>query len=180
MSEAIVAKRYADALFQLAEEKKAVDQLEQQFHILQEVFQNNKELLPFLKHPRVNNDKKKQLIRETFQDFSSDVVNTLSLLVDRHREELIPSIISHFIELVHDAKGIAEATVYSVRELTEAEQEQLSQVFAKKLAKNELKITNIVDPSILGGVRLKIGNTIYDGTISGKLERIERNIVSAK
>ncbi|WP_077623443.1 F0F1 ATP synthase subunit delta [Sediminibacillus massiliensis] len=180
MSEAIAAKRYADALFRLSEQKQATDQIEQQLRIVLEVFEGNKQLLPFLKHPKVSNDKKKQLIRETFHHFSKEVINTFLLLVDRHREELIPAIIGHYIDMENDAKGIAEAKVYTTRELSVEEKTQLSNVFAKKLNKSTLKIDNIVDPSIIGGVKLRIGNRIYDGTISGKLERIERNLVSAK
>jgi F-type H+-transporting ATPase subunit delta len=179
MSEAMIAKRYADALFQLGQEKSTIDQLEQELRLVGEIFNHNEKILPFLKHPRINNDNKKQHLVEAFQGISTDVINTLKLLVDRHRVEVIPSIIDHFIGLVNDAKGIAEAKVYSARELTEDEKNEISTVFAKKLNKKTLTITNVVDSSLLGGIKLKIGNTIYDGTVSGKLERFERNLVSA-
>ncbi|MDC3411796.1 F0F1 ATP synthase subunit delta [Aquibacillus sp. 3ASR75-11] len=179
MSETIIAKRYADALFQIGQEKATMDQLENELRLIGDVIKQNEEILPFLQHPRINNDKKKQLLDESFQGVSTDVINTLKLLIDRHRVEVIPAITEHFIELVNDAKGIAQATVFSVRELNETEKKELADVFAKKLNKTTLKISNVVDPTILGGVKLKIGNTIYDGTVSGKLERIERNLVSA-
>ncbi|MCT2535092.1 F0F1 ATP synthase subunit delta [Aquibacillus koreensis] len=179
MSKANVAKRYAEALFQLGQEKSKLDAMEPELLIVKEVFENNKEFNAFLQHPRVSNEKKKQLIKEAFQGFSADVVNTLNLLVDRHSEYAVTSIIDHFVSLVQGAKGIAEAYVYSVRELTEDEKKQLSTTFAKKLNKHELIIVNIVDPTILGGVKIKIGNTIYDGSIKGKLDRLERKIVTA-
>lgn len=179
MSEAVVAKRYADALFQLGNEQGKIEQLVEEFHVLKEVFETNSKLLTFLTHPRVNNAEKKQFIDEVFHDFSSDVVHTLKILAERHRIEIVPDIIDHFIHSVNDAKGIAEATVYSVRELTGAEKQELENTFAKRFNKQAIKLDNIVDPSIVGGIKLRIGNTIYDGTISGKLKRIERNIVTA-
>ncbi|WP_226036308.1 F0F1 ATP synthase subunit delta [Aquibacillus saliphilus] len=179
MSKATVSKRYAEALFQLANEKNKLDFLEPELLTVKEVFQNNKDLLAFLKHPKVRSDKKKQLIDEAFKGFSSEVINTLKVLVERNNEEAVSSVVDHFITLVHDAKGIAEAKVYSIRELSDQEMDQLSNVFSKKLNLKSLNMVNFVDPTILGGVRLKIGNTIYDGTIKGKLERLERNIVSA-
>ncbi|MRH43961.1 F0F1 ATP synthase subunit delta [Aquibacillus halophilus] len=179
MSKANVSKRYAEALFQLAQEKNKLDFLEPELLIVKEVFYNNKELNAFLKHPKVNSDKKKQLIDEAFKGFSSEVINTLKVLVDRNNEEAISSVVDHFIALVHDAKRIAEAKVYSIRELSDDEKKQLSDVFSKKLNLKTLTIDNHVDPTILGGIKLKIGNTIFDGTIKGKLERLERNIVSA-
>ncbi|WP_077329330.1 F0F1 ATP synthase subunit delta [Virgibacillus siamensis] len=178
MSEAI-ANRYADALFQLANEQGKTEQLMKEFSVLEEVFQENQELDSFLKHPRVSNDKKKQFLDEVFKDFSTDVRNTLKILVERHRIEVIPSMIDHYTKLVNDAKGIVEATVYSVRKLSDAEREQIEKSFAKRLNKQTVKLENIVDPSVLGGVKVRVGNSIYDGTISNKLQRLERNIVFA-
>ncbi|WP_186576608.1 F0F1 ATP synthase subunit delta [Aquibacillus kalidii] len=178
-SNLVVSKRYAEALFQIGKEKSKLDHMEPELQIVKEVFQNNEEFTTFLKHPKINVDKKKQLIKEVFKDFSSDVVNTLYLLVDRHIEEAVPSIVDHFVKLVNDAKGIAEAKVYSVRELSDQEKEQLTNVFSEKLNLKALNIVNIVDSSLIGGVKLKIGNTIYDGSVKAKLERFERNIATA-
>lgn len=179
MSEAVAAKRYADALFQLANEKTVVEQFVEEFRTVNEVFQRNKDLYTFLKHPRVHNAKKKQFLDEVFQGLHKDVVNTLKLLVERHRVEIIPSIIDHFIHLVNDAKGIAEATVYSVRELSDLERSELEVSFAKRFNRSAIQLHNVVDPSLIGGIKIRMGNTIYDGSISGKLRRIERNIVTA-
>ncbi|GGC85960.1 ATP synthase subunit delta [Thalassobacillus devorans] len=178
MSESVVSRRYANALFQLGKERNKLEQFEEELRNIRAVWVTNKELLTFLKHPRVSIDKKKQTIATGFAGYSSEVLNTLMLLLDRHREDIIPDLIDHFIEKVNDAKGIAEAKVYSVRELSEDEKLQISNVFAKKIGKNTLKITNIIDRSILGGIKIRIGNRIYDGSISGKLERIERKLVS--
>lgn len=130
-------------------------------------------------HPKVNNEKKKQLVTDVFQGMQADVVNTIKLLVERRRIAAVSSIIENFIQLVNDAKGIADATVYSVRELTDNEKQELQQTFAKRIGKTAIHFKNIVDPSILGGIKIRIGNTIYDGTISRKLDRISRSIVSA-
>ncbi|GAB3789413.1 F0F1 ATP synthase subunit delta [Virgibacillus kimchii] len=179
MSEAVVAKRYADALFQLGNEKAVLDQFMEEFRTVKEVFDTNTNLITFLKHPRVHHAKKIQFLEKAFQGLSADVVNTIKLLVERQRSEIIPSIIDHFIQLVNDAKGIAVATVYSVRELNEAEQKELESSFAKRFTKNAIQFENVVDPTILGGIKIQLGNTIYDGSVSGKLRRMERNIVTA-
>jgi|SRR5690625_4782185 len=179
MSEAIVAKRYAEALFQLAEEKDMLDQFVEEFRLVQDVLKDNEQLFTFLTHPQINNGQKKQLIKEVFQNLQKDVVNTIQLLVEKQRMEYALSIIDHFIQLVNDAKGIAEATVYSVRKLTDKEKGALEENFSKRFNKKAIKFKNIVDPSIIGGLRIRVGNTIYDGSISAKLNRIERDIVTA-
>ncbi|APC49744.1 F0F1 ATP synthase subunit delta [Virgibacillus halodenitrificans] len=179
MSEAVVAKRYADALFQIGNEKTTIKQFGEDLLVVKEVFETNESLYTFLKHPRVNNEKKKQFLAEVFQGLHADVVNTLKILVERHRIEITSSIIDHFIQLVNDAKGSAAATVYSVRELSDAERKELEVSFAKRFNKQEIQLENVVDPSLIGGMKIRMGNTIYDGSVSGKLRRIEREIVTA-
>lgn len=179
MSKSIAARRYAEALFQLGNEKNTLEQLSEELQVVQEVFRDNDRIYTFLKHPRVNHEKKKQFLTETFQGLQADVVNTLNLLVERHRIEITPTIVDHFNQMVNDAKGIAEAKVYSVRELSDSEQRALSVSFANRIGKREVVIDNIVDPSLLGGLKIRIGNTIFDGSVSRKLNRIEQNIVSA-
>src|SRR5699024_11035524 len=126
MSEAIVAKRYAEALFRLGQDKNTLDELTRELRIVREVFQDNqKQIYKFLEHPRLKNEQKKLFLHGVFQGLQIDVVHTLQLLVERHRIAITPSMIDHFIQLVNDAKGIAEATVYSVQELSEGEKEAL-------------------------------------------------------
>jgi F-type H+-transporting ATPase subunit delta len=178
MSQSIIAKRYADALFQLGKEKSKLDQFESELHTLRDVYRSNNEIISFLKHPRFSIDQKKKLISDSFQSFSVEIVNTLKLIVERHREDIIVDMIGDFMEMMNNAKGIANADVYSVRELSEAEKQRISETFAPKVGKQSLNLTNIVDPSILGGLRLRVGNRIFDGSVSGKLRRIERKLVS--
>ncbi|MFC7319347.1 F0F1 ATP synthase subunit delta [Halobacillus campisalis] len=178
MSDTIIAKRYATALFQLGQEKLKLDQIETELRTLREIFLSNEELVKFLKHPRLSASQKKQLLSDTLKGFSKETLNTLMLLIDRHREEIIPEMADHFILKMNDVKGIADATVYSVNPLSEVEKQRISETFAPKVGKQTLNLTNIVEPSILGGIRLRVGNRIFDGSVSGKLNRIERQLVS--
>ncbi|MFD1348295.1 F0F1 ATP synthase subunit delta [Oceanobacillus caeni] len=179
MSETVVANRYAEALFELGQEKHILDKFVEEFTVVREVFQTEEQFVKFLTYPGINNDKKKELIEAAFKGCQKDVINSVKLLVERHHTVNVPIIIDHFIQLVNDSKGIAEATVYSVRELSSDELLKVKQSFTKRLKKEKIHITNIVDPSIMGGIKIRVGNTIYDGSISNKLKRFERNIVTA-
>src|SRR5690625_4829604 len=120
MSELVVAKRYAEALFQLGEQKNLADKYIEEFRVIRTVFLEHDELHRLLKQPKVSNKEKKQFITPVFGGVHKDVLHTLLLLVDKKRIEIAPSMVDHFIAMVNDAKGIAEATVYSVRALTDA------------------------------------------------------------
>ena|SRR5690625_1615039 len=178
MSEAIVAKRYGEALFQLATEKGIEKKLISELRTVKEVFQKDEQINDFLNHPRITNANKLQLIDSSFASFDKNVVNTLKLLVQRHRIDNVAAIVDEFIHLQNEANGVAVATVYSTRALTDEEKSQLEASFKKRFNKKEISIVNEVDPSLLGGVKIRVGNTIYDGSLNNKLNRIKHNIVS--
>ncbi|RFU70821.1 F0F1 ATP synthase subunit delta [Peribacillus saganii] len=177
MSDISVAKRYAVALFQIAKEQQLFDQIEEDLRAVKQVFTTSGELLEFLKHPKVTNEAKKQLIEDTFINISAPVKNTLKLMTDRHRTDVIVQMAVDFIDLANEEKSVADAQVYTVRPLTDAEREAVSSSFSSRVGKSTLRIENIVDRSLLGGIKLRIGNRIFDGSVSGKLERLERELL---
>src|SRR5690625_4557402 len=179
MSEAIVATRYAEALSQLSEEKNSRDTFAEEPHVIRDVCTSDQKLFTFLEHPRINTDQNEEFLNEIFHGLQPNIVHTMIILAQRDRIEITPSMIDHYIQLLNDAKGIAEATVYSVRPLSNPERSALVKNLAKRLNKSTINLQNIVDTSVLGGLKIRVGNTIFDGSLSGKLKRIERNIVTA-
>ncbi|HEY4600804.1 MAG TPA: F0F1 ATP synthase subunit delta [Cerasibacillus sp.] len=178
MSEAVVANRYADALFQFGTEKNILDQLVDQFRTVKEVLITNQSFRLVLEHPQISREKKQQLVETVFQGMDSHVIHTMKLLVERKRVAIIGHMVERLEQLVNDAKGVAVAHVYSVRQLTDAELQSMAQAIAKRFQKQEVKINNIVDPTIIGGLKVRVGNTIIDGSVSGKLERLERQFAT--
>ncbi|MFL6557182.1 MAG: F0F1 ATP synthase subunit delta [Bacillus sp. (in: firmicutes)] len=178
MSNSMVAKRYALALFQIAKETQALGVIEEELRVVKEVVQYNPELKAILNSSKLSIEKKKEILKTAFASVNVNVLNTLLILIDRHREDHIVDVANEFLELANNELGIAEAAVYSTRELTDAEREAISTVFAAKIGKKSLKIENIVDSNLLGGIRLRIGNRIYDGSLRGKLDRLERKLLS--
>ncbi|MGG3561261.1 F0F1 ATP synthase subunit delta [Neobacillus rhizosphaerae] len=178
MSNSMVAKRYASALFQIAKEQQILSTVEEELRVVKEVLQYNADLKAVLKSSKLTIDKKKEVIKAAFVSINAYVLNTLLILIDRHREDEIVEVVDQFIELSNNEMGIAEAEVYSIRPLTDAERAAISTTFAAKVGKKSLRIENIVDSELLGGVKLRIGNRIYDGSLRGKLNRLERKLLS--
>lgn len=177
MTGSMVAKRYALALFQIAKEQELLDRMEEELRVVKEVFTYNTDLNAVLKSPNLEAEKKKAILSEAFASMNPYLLNTLQLLIDRHRETELMAVVDEFIELANEERGIAEAEVYTTRPLTDAEREAISASFAAKIGKKSLRIENIVDSNLLGGVRLRIGNRIYDGSLRGKLDRLERKLL---
>jgi F-type H+-transporting ATPase subunit delta len=177
MKDLAVANRYALALFQLAKEHNLLDQLENEIRVVSEVVRDNTDLFGALKSKKLSKIQKRQLMTNAFSAVHPHVLNTLLLLIDRHREDHIVHMADQFIQLSNDERGIAEAKVTSIRPLTEPEYEALSSTFAAKVGKESLRIENIVDSNLLGGIKVQIGNRIYDGSLQGKLERLEHQLL---
>ena len=176
MNKQVVAKRYASALFEIAKEQQLLDQLEQELRVVKQVFAQNEALLSVLNHPKVALAKKKALIQEAFASVSNVLQHTFMLLLDRHRIDIVEDLVDAFITLANEARGVAEAIVYSARPLTEDETKALAEVFAKKVGVDSLRITNIIDKDVIGGIKVRIGNRIFDGSVSGKLARLQRQL----
>jgi F-type H+-transporting ATPase subunit delta len=178
MSNSMVAKRYALALLQIAKEQQLLGVIEEELRVVKEVVQYNPDLKAVLNSSKLSIEKKKEILTAALATVNVYVRNTLLILVDRHREDQIVNVANEFLQLANEEMGIAEAKVYSTRALTDDERNAISSVFAAKIGKKSLRIENIVDSNLLGGIRLRIGNRIYDGSLRGKLDRLERKLLS--
>ncbi|MBT2570913.1 F0F1 ATP synthase subunit delta [Planococcus sp. ISL-110] len=172
-----VAKRYALALFQVAQKHESSLDVEQDLREVKKVFKMTPELYNLIVSPKLSADKRKNLINEVFNGANPLVINTLQLMAERKRLDEVASLADEYVNLSNNAQGIEDAKVYSTRPLTEEERASISSVFAKKIGKQSLRIENIIDPSLIGGLRLQIGNRIYDSSVSTKLARLQRQLI---
>ncbi|MCM3636484.1 F0F1 ATP synthase subunit delta [Sporosarcina luteola] len=179
MSNSVVAKRYALALFELSQQHGQTGSIQEEMKELKKAFRDNKDLGELLDSPKLSSTKKKEIIANIFKGVNPLVLNAFYVLLDAKRLNEVQYVFDEFLTLVDDAAGIAEAKVYSTRPLTEQETNALSATFAKKIGKHSLRIENIIDPSLIGGVRLQIGNQIYDSSLSAKLDKLQRKLIGS-
>jgi F-type H+-transporting ATPase subunit delta len=177
MSQSTVAKRYAQALFEVATQQNILTEVTADVVELTKVLADNNEFIALLNVPKISADRKKELIAQIFSGAQPSVVNTLQVLIDKKRFNEVGTVAQEFLALSANAQGAAEATVFSTRELTGEEREEISSTFGKLVGKEKLNITNIIDASLIGGVRVQIGNFIYDSTVAAKLEDLKRKLV---
>jgi len=177
----VIAKRYAGALFDIARENDNVEQVKNELIVVKDVFHQTPDLMNVFEHPKFTTAQKKEIIQTSFgSSLSPTVMNTLLTLVERKRVAIVFDLVNQFERLTYEQQQTAAAKVYSVKPLTEEEQMKVSAVFAKRVGKTTLRIENVIDPTLIGGIKVRVGNRIFDGSISGKLKRMERELVSAK
>lgn len=179
MSKSIVANRYALALFKAAEEKGQIDNIQQELVEIQTVFKNNAELEGLLHTPKLSNTKKKELLAQLFNGANPLILNTLFLLLDKKRIDEVLNFVDEYTMIANDQAGVAEAVVYSTHALTEEQTNSISASFAAKIGKRSLRIENIIDSSLIGGIRVQIGNRIFDSSLSGKLNRLQKDLIKS-
>lgn len=169
-------ERYARALFDLAVEEKQVDRFEQELNEIQQLLNSNADLEKLLYHPRVQENDKKDLMKKILgTQVSPLILNFIMLTIDKGRVDLLKGIITYFKHLTREAKGIVEVQVQAAFELTPENRTKLVAKL-KQLTGREIDLKETVDPSLIGGMRMRIGDKVIDGSIQRHLERIKENL----
>lgn len=177
MSQSVIAKRYATALFQAANQTGQATAIQQELNEIVKVFTGKDGLEQLISSPKLPLAKKKELLTQFFAGANQLILNTLFVLLDAKRFDEVANLVNEYNTLANDASGVAEAQVFSTRPLTDEESASISNTFAHKVGKQSLAIENIIDPSLVGGIRLQIGNQIYDSSIRAKLDRLQRELL---
>jgi len=171
----IVAKRYAKALFEVALEQKQVLEVEQELRTVVIAITGDAEIGKFIESPNISEEAKQNVLRTSLDGkVSEPVLKTVLLLIERGRVELLEALLNDYVKIEGESLGIADARVYSTYALNDEEQEAVAREFGGRVNK-KIRIENIVDPTLLGGLKVAIGDTIYDGSLAGKLERLEQS-----
>ncbi|TCP69513.1 F0F1 ATP synthase subunit delta [Baia soyae] len=172
MSYVIVAKRYASALYQVANENRLVDQVGADLQLVSETLAKTPEFVTLLQSPKVALEEKKELISSAFTQVQSITKNFLSVIVEGRREEALAEISKEYTKLADDAKGVLEVVVTSASSLDDAERDGVTDAFSKILGR-QVRIQEKVDKSLLGGLVVQVGDRLYDGSVKNKLERFQ-------
>ncbi|MBH5320565.1 F0F1 ATP synthase subunit delta [Paenibacillus sp. GSMTC-2017] len=174
----VVAKRYAKALFELASAAGKVSEVEDQLKLIADALKQDEETVKFLSLPTVAPEGKIALLKAVFGDNVSELVyNTLHVLVTRRRQSIIGDVYEAYTKIAGEALGQAHATVYSAKELTDQELADVSAQFGSITGK-KIIAQQIVEPALLGGLQVRIGDRLYDGSLSGKLDRLQKSLNS--
>mgnify|MGYP001389449255 CR=1 FL=1 len=172
----VVAKRYAKALFELAREQGLVAETENQLQAIVEAAGKDAEIRAFLAAPGITTENKVKAIQSAFGDKASAIVlNTISLLIERGRQAEIASLLEAYRKVSGSVLGRADAVVTSAKPLTDSESAKLADQFGSLIGKS-VRIENIVDAELLGGLTVRIGDTLYDGSLRGKLDRLSKQL----
>lgn len=162
--------RYAQALFELTQQ-------EAQFRSDTQLLTGNSALWKVLCSPCVGTAEKHALLERLFRGKTSPLLlNFYRLLCDRGRVSLLPRILTCYHVCCLDAEHAAEATLRCARPLAETDREQLSQALCRLHGKNRVDLLTRLDPSLIGGFVVQLGDTTYDKSVRGMLRGLQRSL----
>jgi F-type H+-transporting ATPase subunit delta len=175
MSNPAVAKRYAEALFDVANTQGQIDTVEQELAGIVDVLHAHPALNNLLQTPSLSVEVKKQQITDLFGNrVSAIVLNFLKLLFDSRRQDAVTGIYNEFVRLVDKARNRVKATVESATPLTDEELQTLTE----KLGTNgqQVAITTKVNPALIGGLKVRVGDRVFDYSVVTRLERFRQSL----
>lgn len=167
---------YARALFEMAQAEAIVARVEEELFRLRDLLKMNPALLEFLKDPNVHRESKRQALIELFQGRVHPLaLNALFIISDQDRAGRLQHIIGEFTALADAARNTITGEVITAHGLDDAMLDRLSVALSRRIGKNVLLLRK-VDPAILGGAIVKIGDRVVDGSLRGKLNRIKEQL----
>jgi ATP synthase F1 delta subunit len=173
-----IAQVYSRALFQSAMDHGDLDEIQQQLGIWSDELGSNKDLQTFFFSPRFSTAEKKEAIRRIIEGGNERFVNFLELLAERHRLPATFRIRRAFDELWREEHRMLPVEVTSAVELDEGLVRSIGERIEERTGRR-IELTSRVDPDIIGGLVLRVGNKVLDASVHGRLERLRKQIARA-
>ena len=172
-----VAERYAAALADVAVERKNSETIKRNLAAFAEAFSSVADLRNALESPALNAEVKRKVIAEVAGKMGLDVAvrNFIYLVVDHRRTEILPEMEEAFLSELNERLGIVEAEVTSAHELNDDEKRQLRTVLEQRTGK-KVEARFQIDGALLGGAIVRLGSTIYDGSVRDQLKRLREQL----
>ena len=173
------AKRYADALYELASDNNAHEPVGEGLLKVRDALGKNSQAATAFLNPRVPAAEKRKIADEKLLDGVHDyVANLVRLLIDRRRECGILSLILSYFELREVAEGIVHAKVEVAMEMGVEELAALTENLSKVIKKKVVAEVTVV-PELIGGVRITLGSTLIDGSLMKSLDTLKTRLMAA-
>lgn len=170
------ARRYARAVFELAQHDRTVPEWGRRVEDVRELL-SNPEVAAVVTNPTIGVTDRMELISDAPHVLDPEATNFARLLIESNRVLDVDGIAEEYERLVDQAAGRVRATVTTAVELTAADRDRVAGELSKRLGK-EVRMDVVVDPRILGGMKLQYGDRLVDASVSTKLQQLRRRLAA--
>jgi F-type H+-transporting ATPase subunit delta len=168
-----LAQVYARSLFEVAREQGKLDELREQLGQVADALNEHRELATFFFSPYFSTTEKQQALAKVLQGADESLLNFLALLIENHRMPVIFRIRQEYQRLWDEENRVLPVEITSAIELDSATTENLGRTIGER-AGRKVTLAARVDPDILGGIVVRVGNSILDASIRNRLEQLRR------
>ncbi|MFZ5986114.1 MAG: F0F1 ATP synthase subunit delta [Bacillota bacterium] len=166
----LVNKRYAEALIEITEDNGSTDEVIDNFRKVAALFEESWDFRLFLLDPKVQAESKKEVLKDAFESrVRCELLNFLFLLIDKGRTRYIPGILDEYIGLADMKKNVLNLKIISAVPLEETQVNKIKEKYMKLYGKNNAKAEIHIDKSLIGGIRIQIGDKVIDDSIKARL-----------
>jgi F-type H+-transporting ATPase subunit delta len=171
--------QYANALADIALGQGAAEPAARQLQEFGAAYAESAELRTFLASPAVGTEAKHAVIEKIVARLGASKIirNFLFVIADHRRTQLIPEVIAAFHEVIRQRQGVAEAVVSSATEVSAAQKKEMAATLARLTGK-KIEAKYALDPALLGGAVVRIGDTIYDGSLRSRLNEMRARLAA--
>lgn len=167
-------RRYAKSLLDLSIERNSLEEVKEDMAYVLNVIESSRDLRVLLKSPVVNADKKRSILKEILGQSVSELTYAfINIILSKGREAELEGIASGFRNLYRKQMGIEEAVITSAHELNAAQREDI-RAKLKNVTGSAIEIKEVIDPSIIGGIKIRVGDRQYNGSIAYQLDQLKR------
>jgi F-type H+-transporting ATPase subunit delta len=173
-----IAEVYARALFEVAQDQDKLDELHDELGQFADAVAENRDLARFFFSPYFSTEEKKDALKKVIDGAEAPFMNFLEALVERHRMPVIFRIRSRFDQLWEEEKKLLPVEVTSAVELDDKTIKEIGKKIGEQVDR-QVELSSHVDPEILGGLVLRVGNFVLDASIRQRLEQLRKQVARA-
>jgi F-type H+-transporting ATPase subunit delta len=173
-----IAEVYSRALFEVAKEQEKLDEVREQLDEFADAVAETRDLQVFFFSPYFSGEEKKEGLSKAVDGADETVLNTLQLLIDKHRMPALFRIRRQFDQLWAEENRLLPVELTSAIELNRSTVKQVRDAIAEQTDRR-IDLKTHVDPDILGGIVLRVGNSILDASIRNRLEQLRKQVARA-
>jgi F-type H+-transporting ATPase subunit delta len=170
----LVERRYAEALVDISVQNGAIEAFQGEFQSVVSVYDTQPDFKLFLLNPEIRTEVKKDIMKKLFSSrLKGEMVSFLMLLLDKGRIKFLPGIFEEFVKLADKKKNVLDMTIIAAAPIGDKQVDEIKQKYIKLYKASSAKVKIEVDGNLIGGVKVKVGDRVTDGSIKGRLEALK-------
>lgn len=171
-----VASRYGLALYSLALEENKIDSWQKDVKTLKSIFEKNTDFIMILGSSFLSLEERIEILEKTLVGVDRSIVALIDVIMENNRTDLILDVFESFNSYCNQYRGVSEGLIYSTLKLDQTVIDQIEKKISK-IENNKVELKNVIDPSLIGGVKIVIKDRIYDGSIKHSIEMMKKDLL---